>query len=323
MRFVSRSVMTGFVNALAILIFMAQLPELIGVPWLTYVHGRGRPGHHLLLPRLTKVVPSPLVCIVVLTAALPSRFGLDVRTVGDMGELPSTLPVFLLPDMPLNLETLLIILPYSAAIAAVGLLESLMTAQIVDDLTDTPSDKNRECVGQGVANIVTGFFGGMAGCAMIGQSVINVKSGGRGRLSTFFAGVFLLFLILVLGDWVRQIPMAALVAVMIMVSIGTFSWASLKNLKQPSAQLEHRHAGHRRRRGVTHNLAMGVLVGVLLSRHLLRLEGRADLPGHLGAVGRRHARGPTSSRARSSSPRPTTSSRPSTSRRRWRGSRST
>ena len=189
----------------------------------------------------------------------------DLRTVGDMGELPSTLPIFLLPDIPLNLETLFIILPYASAVAAVGLLESLMTASIVDDLTDTPSQKNRECVGQGVANTVTGFMGGMAGCAMIGQSMINVKSGGRGRLSTFSAGMFLLFLIVVLGDWVKIIPMAALVAVMIMVSIGTFSWSSIKNLKN-----------HPRSSSIvmlatvvgvvaTHNLAIGVLIGVLLS----------------------------------------------------------
>ncbi len=208
MRFVSRSVMTGFVNALAILIFMAQLPELTNVPMLTYVMVAAGLAIIYLFPYLTKAVPSPLVCIVVLTA-ISIFFGFDIRTVGDMGELPSTLPVFLIPNIPLNLDTLMIILPYSAAVAAVGLLESLMTAQIVDDLTDTPSDKNRECVGQGIANTATGFIGGMAGCAMIGQSIINVKSGGRGRLSTFCAGVFLLFMILVLGGLVSRIPMAA------------------------------------------------------------------------------------------------------------------
>jgi SulP family sulfate permease len=264
MRFVSRSVMTGFVNALAILIFMAQLPELIGVPWLTYVMVAAGLGIIYLFPLLTKSVPSPLVCILVLTA-VAMYFGFDLRTVGDMGELPSTLPVFLIPQIPLNLETVTIILPYSAAVAAVGLLESLMTASIVDDLTDTPSDKNQECIGQGIANTATGFIGGMAGCAMIGQSIINVKSGGRGRLSTFCAGMFLLFMIVVLGDWVKQIPMAALVAIMIMVSIGTFSWSSVRNLKH-----------HPRSSSVvmlatvvcvvfTHNLAIGVLVGVLLS----------------------------------------------------------
>ena len=264
MRFVSRSVMTGFVNALAILIFMAQLPELIGVPWLTYAMVAAGLAIIYLFPRITTAVPSPLICIIVLTS-VSIGFGFDVRTVGDMGELPSTLPVFLLPDVPLNLETLAIILPYSAGVAAVGLLESLMTAQIVDDLTDTPSDRNRECVGQGFANIATGFIGGMAGCAMIGQSMINVKSGGRGRLSCFCAGVFLLFLIVVLGDLVSRIPMAALVAIMIMVSVGTFSWSSIRNL-----------ASHPRSSSAvmlatvvavvaTHNLAIGVLVGVLLS----------------------------------------------------------
>lgn len=264
MRFVSRSVMTGFVNALAILIFLAQLPELINVPGLTYVMLAGGLGIIYLLPLLTKKVPSPLICIIILTA-ISIYLGLDIRTVGDMGELPSTLPIFLIPDIPLNLDTLWIILPYSAAVAAVGLLESLMTATIVDELTDTTSDKNRECIGQGIANTATGFIGGMAGCAMIGQSMINVKSGGRGRLSTFSAGIFLLLMIVFLGDWVKQIPMAALVAIMIMVSIGTFSWSSIKNLKH-----------HPRSSSIvmlsvvivvvaTHNLAIGVFVGVLFS----------------------------------------------------------
>ena len=264
MRFVSRSVMTGFVNALAILIFVAQLPELINVPMLTYVMVLAGLGIIYLFPLVTRSLPSPLICIVVLTG-LSIHFGFDVRTVGDMGELPSTLPVFLIPQIPFNLDTLLIIFPYSAAVAAVGLLESLMTAQIVDDLTDTPSDKNRECIGQGIANTATGFIGGMAGCAMIGQSIINVKSGGRGRLSTFCAGVFLLFMILVLGDLVRQIPMAALVAVMIMVSIGTFSWSSIRNLavhpRSSSIVMVATVAGVL----YTHNLAIGVLIGVLLS----------------------------------------------------------
>ena len=264
MRFVSRSVMTGFVNALAILIFMAQLPELIGVPWLTYVMIAAGLGIIYLFPLLTKSVPSPLVCILVLTA-VAIYFGLDVRTVGDMGELPSTLPVFLIPEIPLNLETLSIILPYSAAVAAVGLLESLMTASIVDEFTDTTSDKNRECIGQGLANTATGFIGGMAGCAMIGQSIINVKSGGRGRLSCFCAGVFLLFMIVVLGDWVKQIPMAALVAIMIMVSIGTFSWSSIRNMKDHPRSSSIVMLATVACVVLTHNLAIGVLVGVLLS----------------------------------------------------------
>lgn len=264
MRFVSRSVMTGFVNALAILIFLAQLPELINVPSLTYLMIAAGLAIIYLVPLVTKAIPSPLICIIVLTA-VTLAFGLDIRSVGDMGELPSTLPVFLIPQIPLNFETLQIILPYSAAVAAVGLLESLMTASIVDELTDSTSDKNRECIGQGIANTATGFIGGMAGCAMIGQSMINVKSGGRGRLSTFCAGVFLLIMIVFLGDWVKQIPMAALVAIMIMVSIGTFSWSSIKNIRE-----------HPRSSSVvmlstvlvvvaTHNLAIGVFVGVLLS----------------------------------------------------------
>ena len=264
MRFVSRSVMTGFVNALAILIFIAQLPELIGVPWLTYVMVAAGLAIIYLFPYLTKAVPSPLICILVLTS-LSISLGLDVRTVGDMGELPSTLPVFLVPDIPLTLETLWIILPYSAAVAAVGLLESLMTQQLVDDLTDTASDRSQECIGQGLANCATGFIGGMAGCAMIGQSMINVKSGGRGRLSCFVAGVMLLFLIVVLGDWVRQIPMPALVAIMIMVSIGTFSWSSILNLRSHPRSSSMVMLATVAFVVVTHNLAIGVLVGVLLS----------------------------------------------------------
>jgi SulP family sulfate permease len=264
MRFISKSVMTGFVNALAILIFLAQLPELINVPALTYVMLAGGLAIIYLLPLVTKMVPSPLICIIALTA-ISMFMGLDLRTVGDMGELPSTLPIFLIPEIPLNLDTFLIILPYSAAVAAVGLLESLMTATIVDELTDTRSDKNRECIGQGIANTATGFIGGMAGCAMIGQSMINVKSGGRGRLSTLCAGVFLLLMIVFLGDWVKQIPMAALVAIMIMVSIGTFSWSSIKNLK-----LHPRSSSIVMLATVivvvaTHNLAIGVFVGVLFS----------------------------------------------------------
>ncbi|MFN3828359.1 MAG: SulP family inorganic anion transporter [Micavibrio sp.] len=264
MRFVSRSVVTGFVNALAILIFMAQLPEFKGAGITMY--GMVALGLAIIyiLPRFTKAIPSPLICIIVLTA-LSMVLGLDLRTVGDMGELPSTLPIFLFPNIPLNLETLMIILPYALTLTAIGLLESLMTATIIDDLTDTPSNKNRECKGQGIANIVSGFFGGMAGCAMIGQSVINIKSGGRGRLSTLFAGLFLLFLILVMGKWVSQIPMAALVAVMIMVSIGTFSWASVKNLKTHPKSSSLVMFSTVAVVVLTHDLAIGVFVGVLMS----------------------------------------------------------
>ena len=264
MRFVSRSVITGFVNALAILIFMAQLPELTDVSWHVYAMTAAGLGIIYLFPFLTRAVPSPLVAIVFLTG-VSMALGLDIRTVGDMGQLPDSLPIFLLPQVPLTWETLAIILPVSATLAMVGLLESLMTASIVDDLTDTGSDKNRECVGQGVANITSGFLGGMAGCAMIGQSVINVKSGGRGRLSTLAAGVFLLLLIVFMGDWVAQIPMAALVAVMIMVSIGTFSWASIRDLKSLPASSSLVMLATVVVTVATHDLARGVLVGVLAS----------------------------------------------------------
>ena len=264
MRFVSRSVMTGFVNALAILIFLAQLPELTDVPYLTYVLVAAGLAIIYLFPKITTAIPSPLVCILVLSG-LAIALNLDVRTVNDLGDLPDSLPIFLLPDIPLNLETLLIILPYSLGVAAVGLLESLMTASIVDELTDTRSDKNRECIGQGIANTATGFVGGMAGCAMIGQSIINVKSGGRGRLSTLCAGMFLLLMIVFLGDWVKQIPMAALVAIMIMVSIGTFSWSSIKDLQSHPRSSSVVMLATVIVVVVTHNLALGVGVGVLFS----------------------------------------------------------
>jgi SulP family sulfate permease len=264
LKFVSRSVMTGFVNALTILIFLAQLPEFHGAGWQMYAMVAAGLAIIYLLPLMTKAVPSPLVCIVVLTA-FSIITGLNLRTVGDLGELPSTLLIFLLPDVPLNFETLSIILPYSIPLAVVGLLESLMTASIVDDLTDTDSSKNRECAGQGAANIVAGLFGGMAGCAMIGQTVINVQSGGRGRLSTFSAGVLLLTMIVTLGDWVKRIPMAALVAVMIMVSIGTFNWASLKNLRLYPKSSSMVMIVTVMVVVFSHNLALGVFGGVLMS----------------------------------------------------------
>ncbi|GFZ82596.1 sodium-independent anion transporter [Pseudohongiella nitratireducens] len=267
MRFVSRSVVTGFVNALAILIFMAQLPELTNVTWHVYAMtaaGLGIIYLFPLLPVVGRTIPSPLVCIVTLTS-IALFLGMDIRTVGDMGELPDTLPVFLWPDVPLNLTTLQIIFPYSAGLAVVGLLESLMTATIVDDLTDSGSDKNRECKGQGIANISAGLLGGMAGCAMIGQSVINIKSGGRGRLSTLTAGVFLLFMVVFMDTWLKQIPMAALVAVMIMVSIGTFSWDSLINLKKHPWSTNIVMITTVVVVVATHNLAIGVFVGVLLA----------------------------------------------------------
>lgn len=288
MRFVSRSVVTGFVNALAILIFLAQLPELTNVTWHVYAMTAAGLAIIYGFPHLTKAIPSPLVTIVVLTA-VALALDLDIRTVGDMGALPDSLPVFLIPDIPLNLETLLIIFPYSLTLMVVGLLESLMTATIVDDLTDTKSDKNRECVGQGVANIATGFIGGMAGCAMIGQSIINIKSGGRGRLSTLSAGIFLLLMVVFLGDWVARIPMAALVAVMIMVSIGTFNWASIRNLREHPKSSSVVMVATVVVTVATHDLAKGVLVGVLLSGfffahkvgQILRIRSKAEDEGRV------------------------------------------
>ncbi|MFJ5538096.1 SulP family inorganic anion transporter [Halomonas sp. ATBC28] len=312
MRFVSRSVVTGFVNALAILIFMAQLPELTNVTWHVYAITAAGLGVIYGAPWLSRItfpgvgvyllvlgfalavggfdfrwgygvaiigiacasvfsrwvrnleIPSPLLCIVLMTG-VASAFGMDIRTVGDMGELPDTLPVFLWPNVPLNLDTLMIILPYALMLCVVGLLESMMTATIVDDLTGTPSDKNRECKGQGVANIGSGLMGGMAGCAMIGQSVINIKSGGRTRLSTLIAGVVLLMMVVFLADWVSQIPMAALVAVMIMVSIGTFSWESIRDLKKHPISTNIVMLATVAVTVSTHNLAIGVFVGVLLA----------------------------------------------------------
>ncbi|XOZ32151.1 SulP family inorganic anion transporter [Halomonadaceae bacterium KBTZ08] len=267
MRFVSRSVVTGFVNALAILIFMAQLPELTDVTW--HVYAMTAAGLAIIygfpwLPVIGRSIPSPLVCIVVLTAVYMAT-GMEIRSVGDMGELPDSLPVFLWPEVPLNLETLKIIFPTALMLTVVGLLESMMTATIVDDLTDSRSDKNRECRGQGIANIGSGLLGGMAGCAMIGQSVINIKSGGRSRLSALIAGVTLLVMVVFLADWVSQIPMAALVAVMIMVSIGTFSWESIRDLKKHPMSTNIVMLATVAVTVGTHNLAIGVFVGVLLA----------------------------------------------------------
>jgi len=263
-KFVSRSVMTGFVNSLAILIFLAQLPELTGVGWQTYAMVGAGLAIIYGFPRITRAVPAPLVAIVVLSA-FAIFTGLDVRTVGDMGEMPRTLPAFGLPQVPLTWETLQIIAPVSLTLAFVGLLESLLTANLLDDLTDTPSDKDRETRGQGIANILSPLFGGMAGCAMIGQSIINVSSGARGRLSTLWAGLFLLFLILVLQDWVARIPMAALVAVMIMVSIGTFDWGSVRRLPSTPIQSSIVMVATTVTVVLTHDLSKGVVLGVLLS----------------------------------------------------------
>jgi sulfate permease, SulP family len=263
MRFIPRSVMVGFVNALAILIFTAQLPQLVDVPWLVYPMVAAGLATIFLLPRLTTVVPAPLVAIVVLTALALSA-GWELPDVGGEGDLPDALPFFLLPDVPFTVETLGVIAPYALGVAFVGLMESLMTAKLVDDITDTHSDKTRESWGQGVANMASGFFGGMGGCAMIGQTMINVKaSGARTRLSTFLSGVFLLVLVVALGDVVSTIPMAALVAVMIFVSIATFDWHSLRTIhRMPKSETTVMLATVAVTL-LTHNLAIGVGVGVL------------------------------------------------------------
>ncbi len=264
MQFVSRSVITGFVNALAILVFMGQLPQLVGVTWHSYAMVAAGLFIVYLFPRVTKAVPAPLVTVLSL-AAVSIALGLPVRTVGDMGNIPHGLPSFTLPRVPLTLETLRIILPFSLTMAAVGLLEALLTAQIVDDMTETDSDKRRECMGQGGANIASALAGGMGGCAVIGQTVINVTSGGRTRLSTFAAGAVLLFMLAVLGPWVGRIPMPALVAVMIMVAIGTFSWNSITNIRHHPWTSSVVMVATVIVVVATHNLAQGVLVGVLLS----------------------------------------------------------
>lgn len=264
MRFIPRAVMIGFVNALAILIFMAQVPHFLGISTMTYVFVAVTLAIVYILPRFFTAVPAPLIAIVALTAVVIFS-GIELRTVGDLGTISQTLPSFFIPDVPFTFETLQIIFPYALALSIVGLLESLLTSQIVDDMTDTESDKNKESRGQGIANFVTGFFGGMAGCAMIGQSVINVKSGGRGRLSTFVAGALLMFLIIVLGDLVVQIPMPVLVGIMIMVSIGTFDWGSFTYIRKAPRADAFVMVATVAIVVVTHDLSKGVLAGVLLS----------------------------------------------------------
>ncbi|NES64911.1 MAG: SulP family inorganic anion transporter [Okeania sp. SIO2D1] len=264
MRFVPRAVMLGFVNALAILIFDAQLTQFEDASIWVYIMVAAGLGIIYGLPRITKAIPSPLVAIVVITGFALTT-GLDIPTVGDMGTLPDALPSFALPIVPLNFETLDIILPYALALSLVGLLESFLTANVIDDLTDTSSDKNQEAVGQGIANIVAGCFGGMAGCAMIGQSMINIGSGGRTRLSSLSAGIFLFVCIILLNNWVARIPMAALVAVMIMVSISTFHWDSIRNLRRVPKSETAVMMTTVFMTVLTHNLAIGVVVGVALS----------------------------------------------------------
>lgn len=264
MRFIPNSVMLGFVNALGIMIFISQMPYLLGSTSLTYVFALITLILVYAIPRFFTAIPAPLIAIVVMTMiALVS--GVKLQTIGDLGTMPNSLPIFFLPDIPLNLETLMIILPYAVALSIVGLLESLLTSQVLDDMTDTSSNKNKEARGQGIANFITGFFGGMAGCALIGQSIINVKSGGRGRLSTFTAGAFLMFLIIVLGDLVIKIPMPVLVGVMIMVSMTTFNWGSFKFLKQAPKSESAVMLITVAIILYTHNLAIGVVAGVVLS----------------------------------------------------------
>lgn len=264
MKFIPRAVMIGFVNALAILIFMAQIPHFFGISTLTYVFVAITLIIVYVLPRFFKAIPAPLVAIIVLTSVAIGG-NLDLGRVGDLGVITQSLPTFLIPNIPFNLETLQIIFPYSISMAIVGLVESLLTANIVDDMTGTDSDKNKEARGQGIANIVNGFFGGMAGCAMIGQSVINVKSGGRRRLSTFVAGTFLMFLIIVLGDLVVQIPMPVLAGIMIMVCIGTFNWSSFTYLKKAPRSDAIVMLVTVGMVVATDNLAIGVIAGIMLS----------------------------------------------------------
>ncbi|MFJ7661870.1 SulP family inorganic anion transporter [Lysinibacillus sp. NPDC097162] len=264
MKFIPNAVMIGFVNSLAILIFLAQVPQIIGMSTMTYIFVALTLLLLYTLPRYIQVIPAPLIAIVGLTS-IAIYSGVNLRTIGDLGVITQTLPTFAIPNVPFTFETLKIIFPYSLALAIVGLIESLLTAQIVDDMTGTESEKNKEARGQGIANFINGFFGGMAGCAMIGQSVINVKSGGRGRFSTLVAGLFLIFLIIVLGDLVVKIPMPVLVGIMIMVCIGTFDWNSFKYLvKAPPSDaivmlvtviiVVY-----------THDLSKGVIAGVILS----------------------------------------------------------
>ena len=264
MRFIPNSVMLGFVNALGIMIFMTQMPYLIGGSVMTYVFAIVTLLLVYLIPRYVRLIPAPLIAIIVMTS-IAFVSGVKLQTIGDLGTMPNTLPTFFFPDIPFNLETLKIILPYSLALSVVGLLESLLTAQVLDDMTDTPSNKNKEARGQGIANFVNGFFGGMAGCALIGQSMINMKSGGRGRLSTFIAGAFLLFLIIILGDVVVDIPMPVLVGIMIMVAMTTFSWSSFTFLKQAPKSEAVVMIVTVAVILYTSNLAIGVVIGVILS----------------------------------------------------------
>ena len=285
MRFVSQSVVYGFLNALAILIFVAQIPEISQMNITGYVFMLiGLAAIYLFpyIPKIGKAIPSPLVCIIVLSL-LALLLGSDMRTVSDLGQFPDTLPIFLIPNIPLNLDTLLIILPYAMTLATVGLLETMMTTTVINEVTQTEGDRHQECRGQGVANIVSGFMGGMAGCAMIGQSIINVSSGARTRLSTLVAGVFLLCLVVFFKDWLTYIPMAALVAIMVMVALTTFNWDSVKNFSKHPKQSNIVMLSVVAIVLATHNLVLGVLVGVMLSALFLvnKLESEVKVQSEL------------------------------------------
>ena len=285
MRFVSQSVVYGFLNALAILIFVAQLPEISQMDlsgYLFLVLGLAVIYLFPYLPKIGKAIPSPLVCIIVLSL-LALMLGSDMRTVSDLGQFPDTLPIFLIPNIPLNLDTLLIILPYALTLATVGLLETMMTTTVINEVTQTEGDRHQECRGQGIANIVSGFMGGMAGCAMIGQSIINVSSGARTRLSTLVAGIFLLCLVVLFKDWLAYIPMAALVAIMVMVAFTTFNWDSVKNFSKHPKQSNIVMLSVVAIVLATHNLALGVLVGVMLSALFLvnKLESEVKVQSEL------------------------------------------
>ncbi|AUC08156.1 SulP family inorganic anion transporter [Acinetobacter lwoffii] len=291
MRFVSQAVVYGFLNALAILIFVAQIPEINRMDSTGYLFiAIGLTIIYLFpyIPKIGKAIPSPLICIIVLSG-LALFLGADMRTVSDLGQFPDTLPVFLLPEIPLNLETLQIILPYSFTLATVGLLESMMTTTVIDEVTGTEGDRHQECRGQGMANIVSGFMGGMAGCAMIGQSIINVSSGARTRLSTLVAGVFLLCLVVFLKDWLAYIPMAALVAIMIMVAFTTFQWGAIKQFSKHPLEFNTVMIAVIIVVLATHNLALGVFVGVLLSAlfFINKLERTVHVYTYLNAANSR------------------------------------
>lgn len=264
MRFIPNAVMIGFVNSLAILVFMAQIPHFTNVSAVSYIFIAATIALIYIIPKIIKGIPSPLITVLLLTP-LAMYLSTDMKTVGDLGTISQSLPTFFIPDVPFTLETLRIILPYALALAVVGLMESLLTAQILDDMTDTPSDKNKEARGQGLANFVNGFFGGMAGCAMIGQSVINVRSGGRGRLSTFVSGAFLMFLILVLGDYVVSIPMPVLAGIMVTVCIAQFDWSSFRYVRTAPRTDVIVMLATVALVIWTHNLAIGVVGGVFIS----------------------------------------------------------